>query len=1071
MSSRKTTVAVPACISTELKVDRSRGRQVIVPAQDGVVERTGGRTTVTLTDGSVVRLATTARGLGEDERALKGPKPVVECERAPADDELKWVGPRDQGTPEAFLESLEEAFRFVEASDDGSRRGLRLAQLGAVHAVLGHWTTDADEPGTVVMPTGTGKTETMLALFVAVRTPRLLVVVPSDALRTQIASKFETLGVLLAQEVVVGPVIRPVVGRIRGGFTDSDGARSFADACNVVVTTPAALFASDSATVAALLERFSHLFVDEAHHVVAPTWRRIRDSFSGKPVLQFTATPYREDGEPLGGRHVYRFRLRRAQELGYFAPVDYTSVIDFAQPDHAIAKRAVERLREDRAAGYDHVVMARVNRISRAYEIRELYAEIAPDYSPIVLTSKMAKGEQREGLAALFSRDSRIVVCVDMLGEGFDLPALKIAAIHDPHKSLGVTLQYIGRFARASGGAIGRASVFVGRPDGDYDHRLRRLYAEDADWNAIISDLSEAATEDEVDVNAFETGFSSVPGNLPMRTLEPKMSTVVYRTHCADWQPDRAARLHPEDDFVTWPIPVNHERRVLWFVVTLRSSVQWADLPSIEEVIHHLYVAYWDADKQLLYINSSNAGHHEEVAKALAGDDAERITGVAVYRAMHNLQRLVPTNVGLLDVRNRNRRFQLLVGANVSEGFPTAEAETKTQTNIFASGFENGARVTVGASLKGRVWSYKVAPTIKHWVDWCDHVGAKLADETISVEQIMGAFIRPEVLTERPPLAALAMEWPWEMWQWSSEETLLTHSGMSCPLLDAELRVTDHGTTGPIRFDVRTPEWSAPYEATVVDEQMAYRAIDGDAILERARRDSVGLSAYLTKNGPLIMFEQDAVVVPPALLLKPRRELRPYSTADMTVLDWTGVNRRKESQGRDRDTESIQARTLEHVLGLATWDVVLDDDGSGEVADIVAMRVDAQALHVMLVHCKYTSSDTAGARVADLYEVCGQAQKSIRSRHYLPEMFQRLIRRERNRTQKHAYSGFVVGTGEALYRVQDQSRLLRPEFTIAISQPGLSQSGASADQMQLLGTTEVYVREVAAAEFEVFCDG
>jgi superfamily II DNA or RNA helicase len=38
------------------------------------------------------------------------------------------------------------------------------------------------------MPTGTGKTETMLALLVAARPSRLLVLVPSDALREQVSS-------------------------------------------------------------------------------------------------------------------------------------------------------------------------------------------------------------------------------------------------------------------------------------------------------------------------------------------------------------------------------------------------------------------------------------------------------------------------------------------------------------------------------------------------------------------------------------------------------------------------------------------------------------------------------------------------------------------------------------------------------------------------------------------------------------------------------------------------------------------------------------------------------------------
>ena len=317
---------------------------------------------------------------------------------------------------------------------------------------------------------------------------------------------------------------------------------------------------------------------------------------------------------------MYGFPLREAQRRGYFCEIDYTSVIDFADPDGTLARLAVARLRDDIAAGLDHVLMARVNRISRAHELRERYAEVAPDYAPVVLDSSLTKRDRTAGLDALFARTSRIVVCVDMLGEGFDLPSLKVAAIHDPHKSLGVTLQYVGRFARVAGSTIGRASVFVGRPERDYDHRLRRLYAEDADWNAIISDLSARATEEEQEIGEFEAGFASPPDDLPMRSLAPKMSTVVYRTATTDWNPDAVVDVHPEDTLLTWPVPVNLEYHVLWFVAELRSEITWAELPTVEEVAHHLYVAYWDATGQLLYINSSNkASVHEQLAKALAG--------------------------------------------------------------------------------------------------------------------------------------------------------------------------------------------------------------------------------------------------------------------------------------------------------------------------------------------------------------------------------------------------------------------------------------------------------------------
>jgi hypothetical protein len=40
------------------------------------------------------------------------------------------------------------------------------------------------------------------------------------------------------------------------------------------------------------------------------------------------------------------------------------------------------------------------------------------------------------------------VAFVGVLGEGFDLPSLKIAAYHNPHRSLPVTIQFAGRVAR-----------------------------------------------------------------------------------------------------------------------------------------------------------------------------------------------------------------------------------------------------------------------------------------------------------------------------------------------------------------------------------------------------------------------------------------------------------------------------------------------------------------------------------------------------------------------------------------------------------------------------------------------
>lgn len=83
-----------------------------------------------------------------------------------------------------------------------------------------------------------------------------------------------------------------------------------------------------------------------------------------------------------------------------------------------------------------------------------------------------------------------------MLGEGFDFPNLKIAAIHDPHKSLASTLQFIGRFARTNAPDIGTAK-FIAMNDEELKIENKSLYTKDAVWQEIIMDLSEERVEEE----------------------------------------------------------------------------------------------------------------------------------------------------------------------------------------------------------------------------------------------------------------------------------------------------------------------------------------------------------------------------------------------------------------------------------------------------------------------------------------------------------------------------------------------------------------------------------------------
>jgi superfamily II DNA or RNA helicase len=93
--------------------------------------------------------------------------------------------------------------------------------------------------------------------------------------------------------------------------------------------------------------------------------------------------------------------------------------------------------------------MVRTDSQARAKELLETYGKATGLRLRLVM-SEHSIGHVKRIIRDLRSGDLDGIVCVNMLGEGFDLPNLKIAAIHTPHKSLAVTLQFIGRFARTS---------------------------------------------------------------------------------------------------------------------------------------------------------------------------------------------------------------------------------------------------------------------------------------------------------------------------------------------------------------------------------------------------------------------------------------------------------------------------------------------------------------------------------------------------------------------------------------------------------------------------------------------
>jgi len=406
------------------------------------------------------------------------------------------------------------------------------------------------------------------------------------------------------------------------------------------------------------------------------------------------------------------------------------------------------------------------------------------------------------------------------------------------------------------------------------------------------------------------------------------------------------------------------------------------------------------------------------------------------------------------------------VGADVLEGFGPNAAQ-KSKTNIFAHGYADGSRVSFGASRKGRIWSHRAANDIFEWVRWARTVGTIVTDESIDIASVMRGFIIPKAATERPPLVPLGIEWPWELIANTSETRLVDCGGEAYPLLDLDLTITSPTADGPIRFTVASDSWTTEYEMTFDEDGPKVAASSGDCTISLTRGLKL-LAQFITEVGMTVFFEQEAVLSPDGYLMQPDRSRPRFAPDELEAVDWTGINIRKESQGENRDPDSVQFRAIELLSAEEDWEVVLNDDGSGELADVAFLRREDNTLHALMVHCKYSSEDAPGARLGDLYEVCGQATKSYKARADIELILRKLLRRERKR-QGDGKNRFVRGDMGTLVSILKGARFLDAQVTVVIVQPGLSKAKFTNPLSELIGCTQLYLSETYNSRLRVLC--
>ena len=991
-----------------------------------------------------------------------------------AEASFRWLqhpSMNDQRSPDEVVYSWMDQFYFREDRPDLNRSGLRKPQLGALHAISALFSVNRElEPITVVLPTGTGKTEAMLATMVYRQIPKLLVLLPSNSLRDQITGKFQGLGYLPRLGVVPFDIALPSVTPIRTGIRSVAEADDLLLHSNVLIATPSVLNSSDQDAVDRLCEGITDLFIDESHHVSAATWTKVRDRFAGKRIVQFTATPFRNDGSSLGGRIIYNFTMGEAQQAQYFRNIDLIPVEEYfeGRGDHAIASKAVERLRSDLADGYDHLVMARCETKNRASEVLSLYERLAPEFNPIIVHSDMGKGTVKDALTALFSRQSRIIVCIDMLGEGFDLPNLKIAAIHDIHKSLAITLQFIGRFTRQSQN-VGDASVVVNIAEPEVESGLQHLYAQGADWDSVLRRISEDRISREIRLQEVVEGLKSkgdLHHQLSLWNLRPSFSSMLFRTSCESWQPERFEEILPQSTDHWYAI--SEDEKLVVVLAVSQAPVKWGKYKDLRDSVYKLLIVHWDKERAGLFMfaNDYKWFRVERLAELLCSEQCELLSGSKVFNVFNGLKYPLVRNLGASQIGAIS--FTQYFGPNVTEGLSAIESAQSYLSNLAGLGYDNGEKVIWGCSQrKGKIWSVN-SGSISDWMSWVKTAWDKVTDGDVDETNITRDFLRPQKITSPYSEYAIAVQWGEHIQADPEDGVMIVFGETEVPLYLVDLKIVSQGSGLPYHISISDENHESVY-AFAIDGDLpagySYSLVSGNPVsVKRGNGNPKPITEHLTTDPWIILYANGSYSYNRFLIELPQT-IGEFAAEQIDRWDWNGIDITKESMGKNRIITTVQWRAFERIKDL--YDVIVNDDSSGEAADLVGLRITDDQIHLGLVHCKYSGGEHPGARVKDLYEVCGQAQKSIRWKHAgIGYLYEHLKDREEIWSRASA-SRFLKGNLSDLANIKRRSRTTGVKLQVYIVQPGLRKDAVSPEMLRVLGSTALYLKNTAQADLVV----
>jgi superfamily II DNA or RNA helicase len=873
--------------------------------------------------------------------------------------------------------------------DCEEKAGLRRAQLGAIHSIAGYLTLHKDSV-IVVMPTGSGKTAVLEMTAFVERAQRVLIITPSMLVRNQIVEDIRSLKTLKAINVLDEQCPKPNVKEITSKLKTTDAweaLRTF----DVVVGTPNSVSPGVKNVAIPPVDLFDLVLVDEAHHSPARIWNDLLSAFPNAKRVLFTATPFRRDKKGLEGHLLYVYPLSKAFDDGIFGQIEYRPVeLNGERSDVAIAKAAEQVVRDDQSQGFIHYLMVRTDSRKKADELKEVYSEHT-NLNLRVIHSAYSLKNIKELIYKLRNNELDGIICVDMFGEGFDLPNLKIAAIHAPHKSLEITLQFIGRFARTNANNVDVAK-FLAVPS-EIEVEGAKLFDEEAVWQQIITNLSEVRINEEVEVSeAIKTFRPVIETNydyqdISLHSLRPYFHVKIYKID-PQVTIDISSSISLPNQFEIVRHEVSQDLNTTAFLTREVQKQRWTHQKELARIEHDLFVVYYEVKANLLFINASRKSNnlYEYIAGLFTSGKHSLLPQKDTNSVLATLTDYDFFNIGMRrrHVSPHQETYRISADPSTQNSVSPTDGRMYSRGHVQGTATDaNGKKINIGYSSAAKVWS-NASDRIPVFVAWAEILADRIHNNKNFLTGSSLDFLSVGEEVESIPDGAIAACWNLDVYMHSRELLGIKDSDPYGHLSDFDIDVDRISSkNGIVRLKILNKDHAIELDYSLFNGVPEIQDINGtlSTLSVIIGRNYCNFIDYL-KDKPILLFLNDFSAISGNQISRSEKNLDSFVRNQINVFDWVnlGVDIQREFTLPGKtivsNNLSIHEFLIQHLPTLQNQ-IVFYDHGSGEMADFVTFDLTDDSLYIQFFHCKGANGNAPGSRIDDVYEVAGQAVKSL----------------------------------------------------------------------------------------------